>query len=68
MEKAENFFDHLDDEMLGKPIFDGAKNFTYIDVVTCQNRHIMYNLGYLNGLLRSEGMKESDWYSYNEKK
>ena len=27
----------------------------------------MYNVGYLNGILRSLDLNESDWYAYNEK-
>ena len=65
--KTRRFFDHLHDGMLGESIVQDAENYTYQDVVTGQIRHVMYNVGYLNGILRSLNLPESDWYSYNEK-
>lgn len=65
--KTERFFDNLHDDMLGELIVKGAENYTYADVVLGQIRHVMYNIGYLNGILRSLDLPESDWYSYNEK-
>jgi hypothetical protein len=65
--KTDRFFDNLHDGMLGEPIVKGDENFTYADVVVGQIRHVMYNIGYLNGILRSLDLPESDWYSYNEK-
>ena len=65
--KTERFFDNLHDGMLGKRIAMDAEQYTYADVVLCQTRHVMYNVGYLNGILRSLGLEESDWYAYNEK-
>jgi hypothetical protein len=65
--KTEHFFDNLHDGMLGEPIVKGDENYTYADVVAGQIRHVMYNAGYLNGILRSLDLPESDWYSYNEK-
>ncbi|MDO5293460.1 MAG: hypothetical protein Q4F05_12005 [bacterium] len=35
-------------------------------IIISQNRHVMYNIGYLNGILRSLHLKKSDWWSYNE--
>jgi hypothetical protein len=64
--KTDRIFDSLEDERLGVPITEGAEHYTYADVIMGQIRHIMYNLGYLNGILRSDGAPESDWYSYNE--
>ncbi len=65
--KTERFFDNLHDGMLGELIVKGNENYTYADVVLGQIRHVMYNIGYLNGILRSLDLPESDWYSYNEK-
>lgn len=65
-QKTGRIFDSLDDGRLGLPIMEGAKNYTYADVIMGQIRHIMYNLGFLNGILRKDGVPESDWYSYNE--
>ncbi len=64
--KTERFFAVLDDEHLAEPAMEGHANLTYADVIMTQLRHIMYNIGYLNGILRSLGCPESDWYAYNE--
>lgn len=64
--KTSHIFDSLDDEKLGCPVYGENPQYTYADVITGQIRHIMYNIGYLNGILRQLGMPESDWYSYNE--
>lgn len=64
--KVERFFKALDDEKLGEPIEPGNLQYTYTDVIVGQIRHIMYNIGYLNGILREKDLPESDWYSYNE--
>ncbi len=65
-EKTLRVFDTLTDNMLGDSILI-EDNYTYMDVIICQVRHIMYNIGYLNGILRSKGLEESDWWAYNEK-
>jgi len=60
-------FNNMTDEKLGKPIIDGgSKEYTHMDVTVGQIRHIMYNIGSLNRLLRDKGLPESDWYAYNE--
>lgn len=59
-------FDSLDDQKLCVPVLDNATHHTYADVIVGQIRHIMYNIGYLNGILRELGLPESDWYAYNE--
>lgn len=64
--KIRCFFARLCDEWLGVEISEQTANFTYADVLFGQNRHVMYNVGYLNAILRSLGLEESDWYSYNE--
>ncbi len=64
--KTARIFDSLDDERLGCSVYGDNPQYTYADVITGQIRHIMYNIGYLNGILRQLGMDESDWYSYNE--
>ncbi len=57
------WFDRLHDGMLGETTRYGQ---TYADVLFAQNRHVMYNVGYLNAVLRSLGLEEADWYAYNE--
>ena len=64
--KTTNIFDQLDDEKLSASVFENETRFTYADVIIGQIRHIMYNIGYLNGILRELGLPESDWYAYNE--
>jgi hypothetical protein len=64
--KTTKIFDNLDDARIALPITEGQSNYTYADVIAGQIRHIMYNIGYLNGILRGKGLEESDWYSYNE--
>lgn len=59
-------FDNLNDEKLSVLVWDNASHHTYADVIVGQIRHIMYNVGYLNGILRELGLPESDWYAYNE--
>jgi len=66
-QKVTHVFDNMEDEKLGQPIIaGGSRDYTHMDVITGQIRHIMYNIGYLNGLLRERSLEEADWYSYNE--
>ncbi len=64
--KTSRVFDSLTNAKLGDSILI-EDNYTYLDVIMAQTRHIMYNIGYLNGILRSKGLEESDWWAYNEK-
>lgn len=64
--KSERFFARLDDKRLSESAVDERQDLTYADVVMTQLRHIMYNIGYLNGILRELGLPESDWTAYNE--
>lgn len=67
-EKTTRIFDGLHDELLGEVAVDPGLPYTYTDadIITGQIRHLMYNIGYLNGILREQGLPESDWYAYNE--
>ena len=65
-EKTQRIFNNLDDSMLGNPVYGNDPHYSYTDVIVGQIRHIMYNIGYLNGILREQCLPESDWYSYNE--
>lgn len=64
--KTTCIFDNLNDERLSASVYNNDSQYTYTDVILGQIRHIMYNIGYLNGILRELGLPESDWYSYNE--
>ena len=54
-EKTDRVLGRLSDEDLGREI--GIEGRTYMDIIIGQSRHIMYNIGYLNGILRSLGME-----------
>lgn len=60
------FFDSLDDEKLAEKVAPEMCPHTFADAIAGQLRHIMYNLGLLNGILRRHGLPEADWYAYNE--
>lgn len=64
--KTVRIFDRLDDAILGQEALEGETHYTYTDIILSQVRHIMYNTGYLNGILREKGLSESDWWAYNE--
>ena len=64
--KTTHMFDRLNDELIGTQIMAGCFQYTYADVIVGQIRHIMFNIGYLNGFLRQKNLPESDWYAYNE--
>lgn len=64
--KTTCLFDSLNDEKLSVSAWSNDPQHTYADVIVGQIRHIMYNIGYLNGILRELGQPESDWYAYNE--
>lgn len=65
--KTTAVFDGLNDEKLEEPVLeDDGICYTSLDIICGQIRHIMYNIGYLNGILRAQGLPESDWYSHNE--
>lgn len=64
--KTTCLFDNLNDETLSISVYGNNPQYTYADVIIGQIRHIMYNIGYLNSILREFGLPESDWYAYNE--
>lgn len=64
--KLDAIFASMNDASLARPVFDGAEEYTLLDVFLTQARHIMYNVGYCNGILRRLSLEESDWYAYNE--
>jgi hypothetical protein len=64
--KTTSLFHGLDDEKLSVSPWKNGPQHTYAEIIAGQIRHIMYNIGYLNGILRELGLPESDWYAYNE--
>ena len=65
-QKLHRIFATLADNDLSRPAFDGEPEVTLLDAIFSQARHIMYNVGYCNGILRAHDLPESDWYAYNE--
>ena len=57
----------LADSDLARPALDSEPEVTLLDAIFSQARHIMYNVGYCNGILRRLDLDESDWYAYNER-
>jgi hypothetical protein len=64
--KLNRVFFALSDASLGQQVLPEQDHMTLLDIIFTQTRHIMYNIGYCNGILRAQGMPESDWYAYNE--
>ena len=65
-EKLNRIFSALSDESLRRQVLPEQENMTLLDVIFTQARHVMYNIGYCNGILRAHDLPESDWYAYNE--
>ncbi len=65
-EKLDRIFTGLTDASLASAAVQGEETVTLLDVFFSQSRHVMYNVGYCNGILREHGLQESDWYAYNE--
>ena len=65
-QKLNRIFATLADSDLSHPAFDGEPEVTLLDAIFSQARHIMYNVGYCNSILRTHDLEESDWYAYNE--
>jgi len=59
-EKTLRVFRAMNDRKLGRPLHRGY-GYRHMDVLAGQIRHVMYNLGYLNGMLRQHGLPEADW-------
>ena len=65
-EKLTRIFSVMTDESLRRQVLPEQENMTLLDIVFTQARHVMYNIGYCNGILRAHDLPESDWYAYNE--
>ena len=65
-QKLNRIFASLADCDLSRPAFALEPEVTLLDAIFSQARHIMYNVGYCNGILRAQNLEESDWYAYNE--
>lgn len=65
-QKLVRIFAARTDSDLARPAFLQEPDVTLLDAIFSQTRHIMYNVGYCNGILRAHDLDESDWYAYNE--
>lgn len=66
-QRTSAFFSRLTDQLLAEEALAPREHLTYADIVMTQLRHVMFNIGYLNGILRSRGLPEAEWYAYNER-
>jgi hypothetical protein len=65
-EKVERMFTSMMVASLLSPAFAQEPQTTRLDAIFPQTRHVMYNLGYCNGILRASDLAEADWFAYNE--
>ena len=65
-EKLNRIFAKITESDLALPAFAQEPEVTLLDAIFSQTRHIMYNIGYCNGILRGLNLAEADWYAYNE--
>ncbi|MDP3448548.1 MAG: DinB family protein [Eubacteriales bacterium] len=64
--KLERIFTNMTDADLSRHSFAQEAEVTLLDAIFSQTRHIMYNIGYCNGILRARDLQEADWFAYNE--
>jgi len=60
-------FASLTDCDLSRPASGKEPEVTLLDAIFSQTRHIMYNVGYCNGILREQGSDKADWYANMER-
>ena len=65
-EKLNLIFASIKESDLSLPAFAQEPEVTLLDAIISQTRHMMYNIGYCNGILRERNLTEADWYAYNE--
>lgn len=65
-EKLIQIFASIKESDLTCSAFSQEPEVTLLDAICSQTRHIMYNIGYCNGILRERNLPEADWYAYNE--
>jgi len=64
--KLTRIFANMKESDLSHPAFTQEPEVTLLDAIFSQTRHVMYNIGYCNGILRQRDHAEADWYAYNE--
>ena len=65
--KTDLFFSNLNDHKLKQPIAENNYEFTCLDVIDMQIRHVMYHVGHCICILRSHTDIEIEWVSHNER-
>jgi len=66
-EKADTFFNNLNDNRLKMPIAEDNFEFTYLDIINMQVRHVMYHVGHCICILRTHTDIDVEWISHNER-
>jgi len=64
--KSKEFFDSLEDSKINLAIAENNENFTYLDIISMQLRHIMYHVGHCICILRDNSDVDVEWKSHNE--
>lgn len=64
--KVERVFAGMTEAALICPALASEPYVTRLDAIFSQTRHVMYNLGYCNGILRAHDLAEAGWFAYNE--
>jgi hypothetical protein len=65
-QKLLRIFAAMIDGDLSQPAFGGRNRCDSAGRIFFAARHIMYNVGYCNGILRERDLEEADWFAYNE--
>lgn len=65
-EKLTRIFAIMQESDLAAYAFAQEPQVTLLDAIFSQTRHVMYNIGYCNGILRALDLEEADWFAYNE--
>ncbi len=62
-EKTGNFFERIDDNFLSERLVSD-RDFTYLDAILAQVRHIQYHVGHCDSIFRQNGIEAVDWLKY----
>jgi len=66
-EKTDAFFNNLNDNRLKMPIAENNFEFTHLDIINMQVRHVMYHVGHCICILRIHTDIDVEWLSHNER-
>jgi hypothetical protein len=63
IEKTNKLFDRIDDSFLSERLVSD-RDFTYLDAILAQIRHIQYHVGHCDSILRQNRIEAVDWLKY----